>query len=75
MLIYGRHNMNDPVGAFEQIRDGVLLYLKTAFATQYPSVEIERERLLRTLRTFYQEPWIRASRTLPCGETDFESYC
>jgi DEAD/DEAH box helicase domain-containing protein len=50
--------MNDPVGAFEKIRDGVLLYLKTAFATQYPSVEIERERLLRTLRTFYQEPWI-----------------
>lgn len=50
--------MNDPVGAFEKIRDSVLLYLKTAFATQYPSVETERERLLRTLRTFYQEPWI-----------------
>src|SRR5690348_602468 len=50
--------MNDPVGAFEKIRDSVLLYLKTAFATQYPSIEIERERLLRTLRTFYQEPWI-----------------
>lgn len=50
--------MNDPVGAFDKIRDNVLLYLKTAFATQYPSVEAEREDLLRTLRTFYQEPWI-----------------
>jgi DEAD/DEAH box helicase domain-containing protein len=50
--------MDDPIGAFEKIRDSVLLYLKTAFATQYPSVEMERERLLRTPRTFYQEPWI-----------------
>jgi DEAD/DEAH box helicase domain-containing protein len=58
MLIYGKHNMDDPIGAFEKIRDSVLLYLKTAFATQYPSVEMERERLLRTPRTFYQEPWI-----------------
>src|SRR6266481_1138222 len=58
MLIHGKHNMDDPIGAFGKIRDSVLLYLKTAFATQYPSVEVERERLLRAPRTFYQEPWI-----------------
>src|SRR6266567_2764659 len=50
--------MDDPIGAFERIRDNVLLYLKTAFATQYPIVEAERERLLRAPQTFYQEPWI-----------------
>lgn len=50
--------MNDPIGAFESIRDAVVLYLKTAFATQYPQVEAERERLFRTPQVFYQEPWI-----------------
>ena len=50
--------MNDPIAAFEKIRDNVILYVKTAFATQYPSVEAERERLLRAPRTFYQEPWL-----------------
>ena len=32
--------------------------MKTAFATQYPSVEAERERLLRAPQTFFQEPWL-----------------
>ena len=50
--------MDDPIRAFERIRDNIVLYLKTAFATQYPSVEAERERLFRTPQVFYQEPWI-----------------
>lgn len=50
--------MNDPVGAFEKIHDNFLLYIKTAFGTQFPSVERERERLLRQPGVFCQYPWI-----------------
>lgn len=50
--------MNDPLGAFNTIRDNFLLYIQTAFGTQYPSLEAERkEKLLRT-QAFHQEPWI-----------------
>src|SRR5438094_9948743 len=55
--------MNDPIGAFETIRDNFLLYVKTAFRTQFPSFENEREALLRRTApnepgVFYQEPWL-----------------
>jgi len=50
--------MDDPVGAFDAIRDNFLLYVKTAFATQFPSIEAERDNLLRQPGTFCQEPWI-----------------
>jgi DEAD/DEAH box helicase domain-containing protein len=55
--------MNDPIGAFERIRDNFLLYVKTAFQTQFSSVEAEREALLRRTApddpgVFYQDPWI-----------------
>src|SRR5438874_12175085 len=55
--------MNDPVGAFERIRDNFLLYVKTAFQTQFSSVEEEREALLKRTAAddpgvFYQDPWI-----------------
>ena len=54
--------MQDPIGAFEKIRDSLILYVKTAFGTQFPEIEQERERLLREAGAFYQEPWIE---TLP----------
>ena len=50
--------MIDPVGTFEQIRDSAILYIKTAFGTQFPSIEHERELLLRSPGVFHQEPWI-----------------
>lgn len=56
--------MNDPVGAFETIRDNFILYVKTAFATQVPGIEREREDLLRRNDTatrpgiLCREPWI-----------------
>lgn len=50
--------MNDPIGAFQQIQENFLLYIKTAFGTQFPGVEAERERLLRQDKVFCQEPWI-----------------
>ena len=50
--------MKDPVGAFDSIRDNFILYIKTAFGTRFPSIEVEREELLREPRVMCQEPWI-----------------
>lgn len=50
--------MHDPIGAFDKIRDNFLLYIKTAFGTQFSEIEREREKLLRQPGAFYQEPWI-----------------
>ena len=55
--------MNDPIGAFDRVRDNFLLYVQTAFGTRYPSLEIEREELLRRTSegapgVFHQEPWL-----------------
>jgi len=55
--------MIDPIGTFERIRDNFVLYVKTAFRTQFPSLEQEREALLRTTSeqepgVFYRDPWV-----------------
>ncbi|MEG3939794.1 DEAD/DEAH box helicase [Microcoleus sp. S36b_A3] len=50
--------MHDPINAFNTIRDNFLLYIKTAFGTQFPEIEQERERLLRQPGAFHQDPWI-----------------
>ncbi len=50
--------MLDPVGAFETIRNKFILYIQTAFGTRFPSLEAERERLLKQLGVLNQEPWI-----------------
>jgi DEAD/DEAH box helicase domain-containing protein len=50
--------MRDPVGAFDKVRESLILYVKTAFATQFEGLERERERLLRQSGLICQEPWI-----------------
>jgi DEAD/DEAH box helicase domain-containing protein len=50
--------MIDPIGSFERIQTNFLLYIKTAFGTQFESVEKEREELLKKPGVFSQEPWI-----------------
>jgi DEAD/DEAH box helicase domain-containing protein len=50
--------MIDPIGAFDTIRDNFILYIKTAFGTRFPSIEEEREALLRKPQVLCQEPWI-----------------
>ncbi len=50
--------MRDPIKIFEKIRDSFELYIKTRFATQFSSVEKEREKLFKTEKIFYQQPWI-----------------
>lgn len=50
--------MLDPVGAFEKIRRKFILYIQTAFGTRFPSLENERESLLKRQGVLNQEPWI-----------------
>ncbi len=50
--------MIDPIGAFEEIRENFILYVKTAFGTRFPTIEAEREALLRRNRVLTQKPWI-----------------
>jgi hypothetical protein len=50
--------MLDPIGAFEQVRDNFILYVKTAFGTRFPSLEAEREQLLRKAGTLCQDPYV-----------------
>ena len=59
--------MKDPIGAFDKIRDNFILYLKTAFGTQFPGLEREREAMLRQSGILNQEPWIEP---LPRYQTD-----
>jgi len=48
----------DPIGTFDSIRESLILYVKTAFGTQFPGLELQRERLLRSPEVVCQEPWI-----------------
>ncbi len=50
--------MIDPIGAFDQIKENFILYIKTAFGTRFQSIEDERENLLNTNGILCQEPWI-----------------
>ena len=48
----------DVIRAFDKVRSSYIDYVKTAFGTQYPGLEAERESLLRQPGTICQEPWI-----------------
>lgn len=48
----------NPIGAFYDIKNHYIKYIKTAFATRYESLEDERENLLNQDKVLYREPWI-----------------
>ena len=50
--------MDDPIGAFERLRDNFIRYVQTAFRSRFPSFEQEREALLRQEGVFCKQPWI-----------------
>ncbi len=50
--------MRDPIGTFEEIKKGFELYVKTRFATQFPSIERKREEIFKKEGVFYREPWV-----------------
>lgn len=52
--------MQDPIGAFDHTRDAVVGYIRTAFRTQSPGFEAEREQLLRAPGRLSHDPWIEA---------------
>ena len=48
----------DIIRAFDKVRGSYIDYVKTAFGTQYPGLEQEREKLLQQPGEISQEPWI-----------------
>src|SRR5262249_31755196 len=46
------------LGAFQRVRDNVILFVQTAFRTRFPSLEREREELLRRFGEFAQIPFV-----------------
>lgn len=48
----------DVIGAFEKVQQSYVDYVKTAFGTQFPGLEEERQRLLEQPGAICQEPWI-----------------
>ena len=54
--------MRDPIKAFEEIKKGFELYVKTRFATQFPSIERKREEIFEKEGVFYREPWVELIR-------------
>ncbi|UYZ58040.1 DEAD/DEAH box helicase [Hymenobacter latericus] len=49
--------MNDPIGAFDTIRDNFIRYVETAFRTKFPDIEERRHKLLHQDRVLYRQPW------------------
>ena len=63
----------DVVDAFDKVSQSYIEYVKTAFGTQFPGLESERERLLRQPGAICQEPWIEPiPRYLSSGKTIWE---
>lgn len=61
--------MIDPIGSFDTIKANFILYLKTAFATRFKSIELDRERLLVDSDVLCQDPWIEPlPRFKPSGK-------
>jgi len=48
----------DPLGSWEQLREHLKRYVKSAFGTDSDSFEAEREALLDTPGVFFQEPYL-----------------
>ncbi len=54
--------MHDPIKTFKEIKKGFKLYVKTRFATQFPSIERKREEIFKKEGVFYREPWVELIR-------------
>lgn len=50
--------MLNPLRVFEDIRENMILYIKTAFRSRYDEFEERREKLLRQDGVLYRTPWI-----------------
>ncbi len=50
--------MRDPGYAYSSIGEEFLRYVRTAFGTRFPGLEIERQRLLEKEGVFTRQPWV-----------------
>ncbi|AKB67566.1 hypothetical protein DU57_14205 [Methanosarcina mazei] len=50
--------MNDPIGAFDEVKANFIRYIKTAFGTRFESIEKEREEILTSSDVLCQDPWV-----------------
>jgi Lhr-like helicase len=50
--------MIDPIGSFDEVKHNLILYIKTAFATRFQSIEEERENLLMGENVMCRDPWL-----------------
>lgn len=50
--------MIDPIGSFDEVKKNLILYIKTAFATRFQSIEEERNKLLTNENVLCRDPWI-----------------
>lgn len=58
----------DPVGAWEDIKEHLKKYVKSAFGTNSKSFELDRQRLLDTSGVFFQEPFVEILPTYKSGK-------
>ncbi|MFD1874438.1 DEAD/DEAH box helicase [Hymenobacter bucti] len=49
--------MQDPIGAFDTIRDNFIRYVETAFRTRFDDIEDRRRKMLHEDRVLYRQPW------------------
>jgi ATP-dependent helicase YprA (DUF1998 family) len=49
---------NDPIGSWEQLKGHLKRYIQSAFGTDSPSFEADREALLDTPGVLFQEPYL-----------------
>ena len=59
--IWSANLMNDPIGAFDEVKANFIRYIKTAFGTRFESIEKEREELLMSSNVLCQDPWIKTT--------------
>ena len=50
--------MLNVISAYNKVRENYIQYIRTAFGTEFPSLEIERETLFKKEGTISKEPWL-----------------
>lgn len=58
----------DPIGAWEQLQDNLKRYIKSAFGTNSPSFESERQKLLDTPGVLFQEQYLEMLQSYSTGK-------
>ena len=58
----------DPIGAWEDLKEHLKRYVKSAFGTNSKLFEEERQRLLDTPGVFFQEPYLEVLPAYVAGK-------